>query len=254
MVVIVCDGVNSIVSELLDLKPTRVYSTWGVRGFTSYPSGHGFSNEVIRMMRDNMIVGRMPVDDNLVYWFVARQWPSSDDSRVSKEPELIKRATVESIMDFPTEMVEIVKNGDTESVTLTKLRYRAPWDLLRGSFRKGTVIVAGDAMHAMGPFLGQGGSAALEDAIVLARNLAQELCITGSKGIEQRIMQVRVEAAMDRYVKERRMRLLMLSTQTYLIGKLLEATSPSTKLLNAIFLVVFFGKSLSHAQYNCGRL
>ncbi|KAH7849059.1 hypothetical protein Vadar_012359 [Vaccinium darrowii] len=41
-------------------------------------------------------------------------------------------------------------------------------------FRKGTVTIAGDAMHVMGPFLGQGGSAALEDTIVLARCLSHK--------------------------------------------------------------------------------
>ncbi|OVA15466.1 hypothetical protein BVC80_8411g14 [Macleaya cordata] len=85
-------------------------------------------------------------------------------------------------------------------------------------------------MHVMGPFLGQGRSAVLEDAVVLARNLAQELCTTGSKRIGQQVMQARIGAAMDRYVKERKMRLLMLSTQTYLTGMLLEASSKLTKL------------------------
>ncbi|OVA15465.1 hypothetical protein BVC80_8411g13 [Macleaya cordata] len=128
-VLIGCDGVNSVVSKLIGLKATRLFSSCGTSGFTSYPSGHGSSNEFIRMRRGNLLLGRMPVDDNLVYWFVGRPWTPSD-SRVSKEPELIKRATVESIMDFPTEIVEMVKNSDLDSLTLTNLRYRAPWDIL----------------------------------------------------------------------------------------------------------------------------
>lgn len=32
-------------------------------------------------------------------------------------------------------------------------------------------------MHVMGPFLGQGGSAALEDAVVLARCLGRQYCL-----------------------------------------------------------------------------
>ncbi|MCK1978397.1 FAD-dependent monooxygenase, partial [Jeotgalicoccus huakuii] len=73
-----------------------------------------------------------------------------------------------------------------------------------GNFRKGTDVVAGDAMHIMGPFLGQGGSAALEDAVVLARNLAEKMC--GSERTGKQSLQVEIGAAIDRYVKERRMR------------------------------------------------
>lgn len=37
------------------------------------------------------------------------------------------------------------------------------------------MTVAGHAMHVMGPFQGQGSSAALEDGIVLARCLAEKI-------------------------------------------------------------------------------
>lgn len=184
-VVIGCDGVHSVVSELIGLKPAKSFSTCGVRGFTSYPSGHGLSNEFIRIRKDNRLFGRMPVDDNLLYWFVARPWTSSDEG-VSSEPKLIKESTIESITGFPAELIEIVKKCDLDSLTLTRIRYRTPWDILLGNFRKGTVIVAGDAMHVMGPFLGQGGSAALEDAVVLARNLAQAMSMKGSKRMDEK--------------------------------------------------------------------
>ncbi|OVA11014.1 Monooxygenase [Macleaya cordata] len=252
-VVIGCDGVNSIFSELLGLKATTLFASGGIRGFTNYPSGHGFSNEFVRIRKNNILLGRMPVDDNLVHWFLGRPWTPSD-SRVSKEPELIKQTTIESIMGFPTEYVEMIKKCDLDDLTLTSLRYRAPWDILLGNFRNGTVIVAGDAMHVMGPYLGQGGSAAIEDAIVLARNLAQVMCTGGSKGSGKEVSQMRIETAMDQYVKERRMRLFMLATQTYLVGMLVDASSSVTKLVIIIALIVFFSDSLRHARYNCGRL
>ena len=103
-------------------------------------------------------------------------------SAVAKDPELIQQLTLDSINGFPTEMVEMVKNSDLESLSIARLRYRAPWDVLRGSFRKGTVAVVGDAMHVLGPFLGQVGSAAIEDAIVLARCFAQKMHGDGRSG------------------------------------------------------------------------
>ncbi|KAF8405637.1 hypothetical protein HHK36_007713 [Tetracentron sinense] len=247
-VVIGCDGVNSIVAELLRLKPTKLCSTYGVRGFTNYRDGHGLSSEFVRVRRDHLIMGRIPIDDKTVYWFVGRPW-NPQDSNVSKDLELIRQSTLESVQGFPEEMVGMIQSSELESLTLTRLRYRAPWDILLGSFRKGTVTVAGDAMHVMGPFLGQGGSAGLEDAVVLARCLAQELSMVGLMPEAER-----VGAALDRYVKERRMRVTWLSTQTYLTGMLLETSSLPMKLLIIVLLIVLFGNSFGHTRYDCGHL
>lgn len=56
---------------------------------------------------------------------------------------------------------------------------RAPWAVIMGPNYKGMVTVVGDAMHPMTPDLGQGGCAALEDAVVLVRNIG---CGLSSKG------------------------------------------------------------------------
>ncbi|RLM69033.1 hypothetical protein C2845_PM17G10590 [Panicum miliaceum] len=50
------------------------------------------------------------------------------------------------------------------------LKILTTWRL--AGFRMGSVTVAGDAMHVMGPFNGQGGSTALGDDFVLARSLS----------------------------------------------------------------------------------
>ncbi|XP_026435225.1 monooxygenase 1-like isoform X2 [Papaver somniferum] len=253
-VVIGCDGVNSVISELIGLKPTKLFTSCAVRGFTNYPSGHGFNNEFLRIRKDNIILGRLPVDNNLVHWFVGRPGTTSD-IRVSKDPKLIRESTIESINDFPPQCVEMVKNCDLNEVTLTNLRYRTPLDILLGNFRKGTVIVAGDAMHVWGPYIGQGGAAALEDGIVLARNLAQEMCNKrGSTKNGNHVTQARIEKAMDQFVKERRMRLFMMSLNTYILGMLLETSSPLTKFGLIVGLILFFSNSLGHSQHNCGRL
>ncbi|XWS30644.1 hypothetical protein CRYUN_Cryun23aG0003300 [Craigia yunnanensis] len=146
-VVIECDGVNSTIANFVGLNSTRVFSTCAIR-----------------------------VTEKLVYWFVTRKL-TSQDSMVSKYQRLIKESTVEAIKGFPNLIMEMIKNRNEDSLHLTELRYRAPWDLLRTNFHKGTVTAAGDAVHAMGPFLAQGGSASLEDAVVLARCLSQNMRI-----------------------------------------------------------------------------
>lgn len=145
-------------------------------------------------------------------------------------------------------MVEMIERCDVDSLTLNGTRYRAPWELLNPTFRKGTVTVAGDAMHVMGPFLGQGGSIALEDAVVLARCLAQGQRTSGINSTTS------IESAIDEYVRQRRTRLVQISTKTYTLGSLLETSSMFVKLVCIVVMIVFYRDRLGHTRYDCGRL
>ncbi|GJR99961.1 aromatic-ring hydroxylase-like protein [Tanacetum coccineum] len=123
------------------------------------------------------------------------------------------------IGDYPNEIKEMIEKADANSLSVAHLRYRAQWDLLTDTFCKGNVTVAGDAMHVMAPFLGQGGSAGLEDAVVLARNMAQIGLDHNESG--RKLTTKCVQEAFELYVKQRRMRFFLLSLQGYLIGQLL---------------------------------
>lgn len=252
-VLIGCDGANSVVADFLGLKPTKFLSLSEVRGYTEYPSGHVFRNGFVQIRGDDSIIGRIPIDNKLVYWFM-NQKANPKVSVVAKDPELIQQLTLESIKGFPPEIVDMVKNSDLESLSITRLRYRAPWDILQGSFRKGTVTVAGDAMHVMGPFLGQGGSAGIEDAIVLARCLSQKMHEFDITTNGRQVLVHKVEEALDQYVKERRMRLVRLSTQTYLNGLLLKNPPLLVRFVCNILMMVLFSNSTAHTQYDCGHL
>ncbi|GMY07976.1 monooxygenase 1-like isoform X1 [Fagus crenata] len=252
-VLIGCDGANSVVADFLGLKPTKFLSLSEVRGYTEYPSGHGFRNGFVQIRGDDSIIGRIPIDNKLVYWFM-NQKANPKVSVVAKDPELIQQLTLESIKGFPPEIVDMVKNSDLESLSITRLRYRAPWDILQGSFRKGTVTVAGDAMHVMGPFLGQGGSAGIEDAIVLARCLSQKMHEFDITTNGRQVLVHKVEEALDQYVKERRMRLVRLSTQTYVNGLLLKNPPLLVRFVCNILMMVLFSNSTAHTQYDCGHL
>ncbi|KAK9270054.1 hypothetical protein L1049_025627 [Liquidambar formosana] len=250
-VVIGCDGVNSLIAKFLGMNSTKLFSTCVVRGFRSYQRGHEFENEFLIMSREHIQFGRMPINDKLVYWFVTRKW-TTQDLMVFKDWVLIRESTLESMRGFPTEIVEMIKNSEPDSFILTPLKYRAPWDLLRRSSQKGTVMVAGDAWHATGPFLAQGGSASLEDAIVLARCLAQNLCTVFPSGRVERKM---VETAVKGYARERKMRVVQLCTQSYLIGIMLDdATSTLVKFISIVLTSLLFGDPTAHTYYDCGRL
>lgn len=75
-VLIGCDGANSVVLDYLEMNPTKVSYTSAVRGFTSYPNGHEFDNVFAITKMDRVILGTVPVNDNLVYWFMTRLWTS----------------------------------------------------------------------------------------------------------------------------------------------------------------------------------
>ena len=173
---------------------------------------------------------------------------------VAKDPELLQQLTLETIKGFPTEMLDMVKHSDRDSLSLARLRYHAPWDILQESFRKGTVTVAGDAMHVMGPFLAQGGSAALEDAIILARCLARKRHDIDIKTNGSQVIAHKIGEALDQYVKERRMRLVQLSTQTYLTGILIKNPPLLVRFVCNILMKVLFSDPTAHSHYDCGRL
>lgn len=176
------------------------------------------------------------------------------DVKFPHEPELIWQKAIEKTKDFPAEVQEMMERCTVEALTFTHLRYRAPWEILLGKFHKGTITVAGDAMHVMGPFLAQGGSAGIEDAVVLARNLGKIKDDLSKSGNDNEEVVRKVGEAFDRYVKERRMRVAGLSTQTYLIGVSWEERSPLVKLGALIAMAVVFGKRGDHINYDCGRL
>ncbi|CAN8324645.1 unnamed protein product [Cochlearia groenlandica] len=256
-VLIGCDGANSIVSDYLRLGPKKAFACLAVRGFTNYPNGHGFPHELIRMKMGNVLIGRLPLTDNDAFWFIVNMQYKHHNG---ENQESILNVSLKWVENLSEDWKEMVKICDVESLTMTHLRYRSPWEIMFGKFRRGTVTVAGDAMHVMGPFLAQGGSAALEDAVVLARCLARKVGPDqGGGGDDNDLLQncsmKKIEEGIDEYVKERRMRLFGLSTQTYLTGRTLQTQSRVVRMVFIVLLVMLFGRDQTrHIKYDCGRL
>ncbi|KAK7341057.1 hypothetical protein VNO80_23981 [Phaseolus coccineus] len=254
-VVIGCDGVNSAIGSMFGLYRTTLslFSTCVARGFTNYPNGHQFASEFVMMSRGQVQLGRLPVTDKLVYWFVTRL-RTSRDSTIWKDPVLIRQSLMESMKGFPEGAMDMIKNCNLSFLHLTELKYRPPWELLFNSFRKGTVTIAGDAMHATGPFVAQGGSASIEDGIVLARCLAQKKFNNAKKTDETEINIAVAEEAFDQYVKERKMRNFWLSFHSFLVGKKLDTKSSIIRFIIIAIMSTLFRDPDWHSRYHCGNL
>ncbi|KAL2939090.1 Monooxygenase 1 [Bienertia sinuspersici] len=254
-VLIGCDGANPVTANYIGLTPTQLFSTCAVRGLTIYPNGHGYAPEFLRVRKDKHLVGRIPIDEKTTYWFVVLQW-NQRDAEMPKDPASIKQMMLAKTSGFSKDVVDMLENCDLTSLSFTRLRYRAPWSLLSGKFRRENVTVAGDAWHVMGPFLGQGGSAALEDAVVLARCLSKKISDNADQnGRRMHMSAQKVVEALDEYLKERKRRVVLLSTLTYLRGLLLvEDPSFLSRILCVVIITVLFRDPLDHTRYDCGEL
>ncbi|XP_078171864.1 monooxygenase 1-like [Carex rostrata] len=250
-VLVGCEGLNSMVAKTLQLSPPKFFPIWITRGFATYPDGHNFGNHFLRYATEKVIYGRLPIDDKNVHFFVTLfDAPAGDMS----DPEVAREFTLEQLKGAPSEIMESVRICDMETLSLKQAAYRSPWAIYHQNFRKGTMTVAGDAMHIMGPFIGQGGSAALEDAVVLTRCLSNAINAPTNASSDEKWTE-RVGEALDLYVKERRPRLLRLTVQSYLVGTLLSTKSWLVKLVVIFLLSVFFGgNNLNHALYDCGTI
>ncbi|KAJ1279567.1 hypothetical protein BS78_04G165100 [Paspalum vaginatum] len=254
-VLIGCEGTYSVVAKYLGLAPVRTIPRPVLRGYTTYPHGHAFKNEFLRLRVGDFFIGRLTITDTLVHFFVTMPTPSTELTRDLKK---VRDLALEDLqgLQCPAEIVDMVRESDPESLNLvTRLWYRPPWEVAFAGFRKGTVTVAGDAMHAIGPFIGQGGSAGMEDAVVLARSLARAVGRDGAGGEARQEEMEMVGEAIGEYIRERRLRLALLSLESFIMGALLvRSPSPVIKLACVAVLILLGSKSLRHANYDCGRL
>jgi 2-polyprenyl-6-methoxyphenol hydroxylase-like FAD-dependent oxidoreductase len=97
------------------------------------------------------------------------------EKEIEDNPAEMKRLVLSKLGKIPDEVRAIIENTDLDGITSSPLRYRHPWELLWGNISKGNICVASDALPPMTPDIGQGGCAALEDGVVLARCLAEAL-------------------------------------------------------------------------------
>lgn len=179
---------------------------------------------------------------------------------MARDASAAREYVLEKLQECPADVVDMVRRCDHASSlwTTTKVWYRPPWQVALAAFfqlrRRAAVTVAGDAIYVMGPFIGQGGSSALEDAVVLARSLSSAAAGDGRAPRRQQLRDDAVGAAIDEYVAERRRRATTLCLHSFAIGTLLTTRWLAVKLACVAVLALLGGDSRRDADYDCGRL
>ncbi|KAF7041352.1 hypothetical protein CFC21_051162 [Triticum aestivum] len=257
-VLVGCDGINSVVARWLGLAKPSHSGRSATRGLARYPDGHGFPPKFLQLFGNGFRFGFVPCNDTDVYWFYT--WsPSQDDDGVAESGAKMKQYVLTKLRSskVPAEALELVERSElSDDAPAAPLRFRPPLSLLFAGISKGNVCVAGDALHPMTPDLGQGGCAALEDGVVLARCLGEAILggdgdgATGGTDEKERI-----ELGLRRFAGIRRWRSIELIGTAYVVGFLQQSGNRIISFLREKVLAgVLAGRLVKMSDYNCGTL
>ncbi|KAK1559971.1 hypothetical protein Q3G72_020673 [Acer saccharum] len=257
-VLIGCDGVNSMVSKSLGFKPPSFTGRSAIRGYAEFKGGHGFEPKYMQFFGKGTRSGFFPCDDQIVYWYFT--WsPTSQDKELEDNPAKMKQFVLSKYLNLPDRIKAVIENTQLDSITSSLLRYRHPWEVLWGNISKGNVCVAGDALHPMTPDIGQGGCAALEDGIVLARCIAAALTKTGNddddNDEDRVVMFERIEMGLKNFGKERRWRSIDLISTAYMVGYIQQGEGKIMNFLRDKILTTYLaGLLMKKSDFDCGKL
>uniref|UniRef100_A0A7N0V1S3 FAD-binding domain-containing protein n=2 Tax=Kalanchoe fedtschenkoi TaxID=63787 RepID=A0A7N0V1S3_KALFE len=251
-VLIGCDGVHSMVAKWLGLSDPVESGRWAVRGLSTFSTGHGMAYSVEQFLNPVTRAGMAAISDQEVYWFFTSKYSTTGrEEKFKTDPAEIQRAILDHFAkDFPAQYKKVVERSDPASLSWAPLLFRYPHHVLLNNLTKHNITVAGDAMHPMTPDLGQGGCAALEDAVVLSRHIGLSYIKNG-----RRIESKDVAGALMEYAKERRWRAAGLILGSYLSGWVQGSGSNwLMKLLRTVFYMFVFKWIFSLVNYDCGKL
>lgn len=246
-VLVGCDGVNSVVAKWLGLPKPILSGRSATRGLAEYPDGHSFGPEILQFIGQGFRSGVLPCTDTSVYWNYT-WYPSPADGDAEESVAKMRQHVLAKLRaaKIPAEALDVIERSEMSEVVSSPLRFRSPLALVRGSICRGGVCVAGDAFHPMTPELGQGGCAALEDGVVLARCLGEAFAAGGHGS---------AEAALAKYAEERRWRAIRLVTAAYVVGFVQQSSNPAIKFLREKFLSGLLARVMvDMADYDCGKL
>ncbi|CAK9184988.1 unnamed protein product [Ilex paraguariensis] len=227
-IVIGCDGIRSPVAKWMGFPEPKYVGHCAFRGLAFYPDGQPFEPRVNYIYGRGVRGGYVPVSSTKVYWFVCFNSPSPGPKIT--DSSVLKNQTGEIVRNWPSELLKIIDLTPDDTILRNPLVDRWLWPAIRpqasagrvvlvairSQASAGRVVLVGDAWHPMTPNLGQGACCALEDAVVLAKKLAEAIK-SGTTSVED---------AFKSYGSERWPRIFPLTIRANLVGTILQSDNP----------------------------
>ncbi|KAK9809571.1 hypothetical protein WJX73_002978 [Symbiochloris irregularis] len=263
-IVVGADGTRSRVSSTLRLLPPSYSGYSAYRGVADI-SGTGLqpltpSNIVRQLFGEGVRTGLYPLSASQWYWFVCWNCPADDPALTGEEGKAHALSLVQDWADSAGAKQAI---ANTPAETITRSRVVDRWRLPGMRTPSHMMTLLGDAAHPMTPNLGQGGCCALEDAVVLARELAAACTSSGDGSAASSgrlsLMQAPTKGLTDalrRFEKERSARVLPITIRSHLMGRILQLPqAPVCAVRNAfISKALPISNFMGHTMYDCGPL
>ncbi|KAA8537483.1 hypothetical protein F0562_027091 [Nyssa sinensis] len=258
-VLIGCDGVNSVVANWLGLQKPVCAGRSSIRGFAEFLDDHGFEPKLYMYFGGGVRYGLRPCDEKSLYWFLSFTPSIEGKNDIIENPARMKQFVLSKLGKVPQQVEDVVEKTELDNIICSQQKLRWPWRIILGDIVKGNVCVAGDALHPMTPEIGQGGCAALEDGIVLARCLADAF-LTAAPGRKTREDMDeeeyrRIKMGLEKFAKERRWRSCKIITTSYVMGWIQQSKGWLISFLREKVLSRLMARSAwKIADYDCGKL
>lgn len=162
--VVGADGVNSQTRGLI-LPDAEVPQFTG-QGVWRYNFPRDPEVDCLRAFNGPTGVGLVPMSEAVMYMFVTTPEPGN--------PRYLHDGLAAAMREKIAHCAPAIRKLGEQITDNDGVVYR-PLEgmIVRGPWHKGRIVLVGDAVHATTPHLGQGGGMAIEDAIVLAEEVAR---------------------------------------------------------------------------------
>ncbi|MDF2040719.1 MULTISPECIES: FAD-dependent urate hydroxylase HpxO [unclassified Pantoea] len=193
---IAADGTHSVIREyVLEERLERRYAGYvNWNGLVTIDERIAPADQWTTFVGDGKRVSLMPVSGNRFYFFFDVPLPKG----LPQDRSTVKADLTGYFQGWAEPVQQLIAAINPDTTNRVEIHDIEPFS----RFVKGRVALLGDAAHSTTPDIGQGGCAAMEDAVVLASTLASH-----SLGIEDALLRYqarRVERVKDLVLKARK--------------------------------------------------